>query len=190
MRRGSIELSRRHEWCVYVVVAAVFLTGAAWAMFHYGAGSPNEFGPSSSAEALLLKAHGAAAMVVLVLLGTLLPLHMKFAWRARRNLRSGLTMLGLLLFLILTGYALYYAGGERLRAWTAAAHLWVGLALPPIVASHVWRGRKTQSGRRPPAEIALQEACKGGEACQAEASGADGFLSRSTGRDRAPEANR
>ena len=55
----------------------------------------------------MLKAHGAAAMLVLVLIGTLLPMHVKFAWRARRNLRTGLSILGVFGFLVLTGYALY-----------------------------------------------------------------------------------
>ena len=99
-------------------------------------------------ESWMLKAHGAAAMVVLVLLGTLLPLHVKFAWRAGRNLRTGLSLLGLFGFLVLTGYGLYYVGGEHLRSWISAAHLWIGLALPPVMLLHVWRGKKT----RPSAE--------------------------------------
>ena len=94
----------------------------------------------------MLKAHGAAAMLILVLVGTLLPMHVKFAWRVRRNLRTGLSILGVFGFLVLTGYVLYYAGDERLRFWTNAAHLWVGLALPPIMCLHVWRGKKTRFG--------------------------------------------
>jgi hypothetical protein len=96
----------------------------------------------------MLKLHGAAAMGALVLLGTLLPMHVKFAWRAGRNLRTGLSLLSVFLFLVLTGYGLYYFGGERLRYWTSAAHLWVGLALPLIMLVHVWRGKTTRPGRR------------------------------------------
>jgi hypothetical protein len=148
MRRNSVQLSRRHEWFAYTVAAAVFLTGAGWAWLHYLALPPGEFGSSSLVESWLLKAHGAAAMLVLVLVGTLLPLHVKFAWRAGRNLRTGLFLLGLFGFLILTGYGLYYAGGERLRALTSAAHLWVGLALPLIMLLHVWRGKTTRAKER------------------------------------------
>jgi hypothetical protein len=147
-RRNSIRLSRRHEWFAYAVGAAVFTTGAAWAWLHYWGASPNEFGTSPT-ESWMLKAHGAAAMAVLVLLGTLLPMHVKFAWRAGRNLRTGLSLFGLFGFLVLTGYGLYYVGGERLRSWTSAAHLWVGLALPPLMALHVWRGKKTRPGCKP-----------------------------------------
>ena len=147
-RRNSIRLSRRHEWFAYAVSAAVFITGTAWAWLHYLAAPPNEFGVASPAENWMLKAHGATAMAVLVLLGTLLPMHVKFAWRAGRNLRIGLSLLSLFGFLVLTGYGLYYFGGERLRQWTSATHLWVGLALPFIMSVHVWRGKKTRPGRR------------------------------------------
>ena len=143
-RRSSIRLSRRHEWFAYAVGALVFATGAAWAWLHYLRAAPDDFGGTSPAENWMLKAHGATAMVVLVLLGTLLPLHVKFAWRAGRNLRTGLSLLGLFGFLVLTGYGLYYAGGERFRSWISAAHLWVGLALPPAMLLHVWRGKKTR----------------------------------------------
>lgn len=146
MRRNSIQLSRRHEWFAYGVSACVFATGAVWAWLHYLAAPPNEFGAANPLEGWMLKAHGAAAMLILVLVGTLLPMHVKFAWRARRNLCTGLSILGVFGFLVLTGYALYYAGDERLRFWTSAAHLWVGLALPPIMCLHVWQGKKTRFG--------------------------------------------
>ena len=150
MRRNSIQLSFRHECFAYAVSASVFATGAAWAWLHYFGVSPNEFGAASPAESWMLKAHGATAMAVLVLLGTLLPMHVKFAWRAGRNLRTGLCLLSLFAFLVVTGYGLYYAGGERLRFWTSAAHLWVGLALPLIMLLHVGRGKKTRpEGKRP-----------------------------------------
>jgi len=143
MRRSVTRLSRRHEWFAYAVSAAVFLTGAAWAWLHYFA-VPDKFGSTNPAETWLLKAHGAAAMLVLILLGTLLPLHMKFALRAGRNLRTGLTLFGVFSFLSVTGYGLYYAGDEHLRAWTSAAHLWVGLTLPVMMSLHIWRGKTTR----------------------------------------------
>ena len=62
-----------------------------------------------------MKIHGAAAMAILVIVGTLLTGHVRFAWRARRNRGNGSLFLGVFGILTITGYGLYYAGGESLR---------------------------------------------------------------------------
>ena len=66
-----------------------------------------------------MKIHGAASMAILVLVGMLLTGHVRFAWRARRNRGNGSLFLGAFGILTITGYGLYYAGGESLRAWTS-----------------------------------------------------------------------
>ena len=86
-------------------------------------------------------------MGVLVLLGTLLPMHIKVFGRTGRNLRTGFSLLGLFGLLILTGYGLYYFGGERVRHWTSAVHLWVGLVFPLVISIHVWRGKTTRTAK-------------------------------------------
>ncbi len=147
MRRNSIRLSRRHEWFAYAVSAAVFATGAAWAWLHYLAASPNEFGGAQSGRELDVESarrcrHGGAASPRDASADAC---QIRLARRAKSpHWPFASESFG---FLVLTGYGLYYAGGERLRAWTSAAHLWVGLALPPIMLLHVWRGKKTRPGR-------------------------------------------
>lgn len=89
-----------------------------------------------------MKIHGAAAMAILVLIGMLLTAHVRVAWRARRNRGNGSLLLSALAVLTITGYGLYYAGGESLRAWTGWIHLAVGLALPLILVLHVLLGKK------------------------------------------------
>jgi hypothetical protein len=44
----------------------------------------------------------------------------------RRNRANGSIFLSAFAVLTITGYGLYYAGGERLRAWTSWIHLAVG----------------------------------------------------------------
>ncbi len=82
-------------------------------------------------------------MVFLVVLGTLLPSHVRFAWHARRNRPNGIALLLVLGFLIAGGYGLYYFGDERLRSWTSWSHLAVGLALPAMIVLHIWSGRRS-----------------------------------------------
>jgi uncharacterized membrane protein len=144
MKPNAIRLSRPHEWSVYIIFALVFLSGAAWAGLHYLRQNSGEFGVTANPlELWMQRLHGAAAMLALVLLGTLLVFHIPGAWRARRNQRSGISLALLFGFLIATGYALYYSGNERLRTWASWSHLWAGLATPLIIAIHVWRGKRS-----------------------------------------------
>lgn len=148
-RRNVIQLSRRHKAVLYAITFALFGTGAAWAWFHYFGKAEGEFGPViHPAEPWMLKAHGAAAMGILVMLGTLLPIHVKRGWQARRNRSSGGGLLAVFGILTFTGYGLYYAGGEKLREWTSLIHLWLGLALPITIALHVWLGHRTRRALR------------------------------------------
>ena len=113
---------------LYGVFALLFFSGAAWAYWNDLVSSPGDF--EMSAKAWAMKIHGAAAMAILVLIGMLLTGHVRFAWRARRNRGKRVAFPERVRFLTVTGYGLYYAGGERLRAWTSWIHLAVGLALP------------------------------------------------------------
>jgi divalent metal cation (Fe/Co/Zn/Cd) transporter len=147
-RRNRIKLSRRHEWSVYVVLAFVFGSGAAWAWLHHFVRRMGEFGESAHpAELWMQKVHGASAMLALVVLGSLLVLHIPQAWRARRNRPTGSWLFALVTFLAASGYALYYSGSEPLRAGMSWSHLWVGIALPFFIALHVWRGKRATASK-------------------------------------------
>jgi hypothetical protein len=147
IRRDSIRLKRSQRYFLYAVLALLFLSGVAWAYWNYLAASPGDF--EMSAKACAMKIHGAAAMAILVLVGMLLTGHVRFAWRARRNRGNGSLFLGTFGILTVTGYGLYYAGGESLRAWTSWIHVTVGLALPLLLILHIWLGKRT----RPAAQL-------------------------------------
>jgi cation transport ATPase len=141
-RPDSIRLKRLQKIFLYAVLALLFLSGVGWAYWNYLAASAGDFG--TSAKTWAMKIHGAAAMAILVLIGMLLSAHVRFAWRARRNRANGSIFLSAFAVLIITGYGLYYAGGERLRAWTSWIHLAVGLALPILLLMHIFLGRRTR----------------------------------------------
>lgn len=145
MRRIPSELIRLepyHRRLLYGVFALLFSSGAAWAYWSDLVPSPGAF--EMTAKAWAMKVHGAAAMAILVLVGMLLTGHVRLAWRARRNRGNGSLFLGAFGILTVTGYGLYYAGGERLRAWTSWIHLGVGLALPLLLILHIWLGKRTR----------------------------------------------
>jgi len=146
MRRERVRLSRRHQAWIYASLGALFVTGVVWLVVR------NPFADDAGLDAgtsplapWSMKLHGAAAMITLVVLGTLLPGHVRRAWNARTARGTGATLLGFNALLIVTGYALYYAGGEDLRAIMSPLHWIAGLALAPTLGVHVWHARR----RRP-----------------------------------------
>ena len=141
-RTDSIRLKRLHRYFLYAVLGVLFVSGAFWAYWNYLVLSPGDF--TTSSKTLAMKIHGAAAMAILVLIGMLLAGHVRFAWRARRNRTNGSVFLSAFAVLTLTGYGLYYAGGETLRAWTSWIHLVLGLALPILLLIHIFLGRRTR----------------------------------------------
>ena len=142
-RSDPIRLNRLQRWFLYVVFALLFFSGAAWAYWTDLLSSPGDF--AVAAKVWAMKVHGAAAMAILVLVGMLLTGHVRSAWRTRRNRGNGSFFLGAIGVLTITGYGLYYAGGESLRAWTSWIHLVVGLILPFLLILHIWLGRRTRS---------------------------------------------
>ena len=143
----SIPLPRRHERLIYLAVAVLVLSGLVWLAGRYGLRPDPEL--PHPLEAWALKLHGAAAMLGLLALGSVLPQHVRFAWRARRNRMSGATILSLAGALIVTGYGLYYAADENLRPWISLGHWGSGLVLPAGMIWHVVAGRRKKKRAAP-----------------------------------------
>jgi predicted ribosomally synthesized peptide with SipW-like signal peptide len=145
-----------HRRLLYGVLALLFFSGAAWAYWNDLVSSPGDF--EMGAKAWAMKIHGAAAMAILVLVGMLLTGHVSFAWRAGRNRGNGSLFLGAFAILTVTGYGLYYAGSESLRAWTSWIHLAIGLALPFLLVVHISLGKRTRfaAQRQKPATSAAE----------------------------------
>lgn len=141
MRR--VTLSRGRRLWIYATVTLLTVSGAAWLIFQYWLTVAGDFGPSPHPSApWWLRLHGAAAMVFLVLLGTLLRDHVRIGWHTRRNRPSGAGLLGFSIWLTLTGYSLYYVGGETLRPWLTRLHWVPGLLWPLVLGWHIRLGRK------------------------------------------------
>jgi hypothetical protein len=134
------------KYSLYAVLALLFLSGVAWACWNY-LWSTGDF--EASGKVWAMKIHGAAAMAVLVLVGMLLSVHVRFAWRARRNRANGSVFMGAFAVLTITGHGLYYSGNEALRAWSSWIHLGVGLVLPILLLVHILVGRRTRPVGQP-----------------------------------------
>ena len=142
MKRRGLQLSRRHRWSIYIIGLALLITGLAWAWLHRLDEAGNAGGPWREFKPGLMKIHGFAALGFVLLLGTLLPVHVRHSWHARRNRANGAFFLSSVSILILTGYALYYLGDEKLRALCSDVHFWLGAAIPLLLIWHIWSGRR------------------------------------------------
>ena len=137
-----MRLSSGHRSWIYWSAALLFGSGALWLVCHYFLQGEGEFGPAPSPlEPWALRLHGAAAMLALVVVGSLLPVHVRRAWHQRHNLRLGIALLAVMLLLTVSGYALYYFGGEEARPIISLLHWAVGLGAPPLLLWHVASGR-------------------------------------------------
>lgn len=124
-------------------------SGALWLLFHFFMTVETDFGPRPHPlEYQWLRLHGAAAMLGLLALGSLLPAHIQRAWQARKNRGPGLTMIVLSAALVLSGYLLYYFASESSRSWISVLHWGLGLAAAPALAWHVVQGRAARRRRR------------------------------------------
>ena len=138
---SALRLDSRFRWALYAAFAALFVTGVVWLIADARKDSPSgEFWQQLSAN--MLTVHGGMAMVALVMLGALIPIHIQRAWRSRRNQVTGMIMAASNIILVATAFGLYYAGSDTLRAWTSDIHIAVGLILPVFIAGHIAIGRR------------------------------------------------
>lgn len=141
--RFTGRLARWHEISIYLSFASLLVSGLAWLVLHNYVQVEGPFGPEHHpAEPWLLRFHGVATYFFLVLVGALLPLHIRLAWSARRNLTTGLATATAMILLAISGIGLYYLSGEKVRAWTSILHWGVGILAMAVLTWHAVLGRR------------------------------------------------
>jgi len=141
--RLALRLDPRFRFALYGAFALLVLTGAVWLVADAFKDSPEgELWQRVSASMLMI--HGGTAMVTLLLLGALFPLHMRLGWRSGRNRITGPAMVTLNAVLIVTAFGLYYSGSDAVRPFMSDLHLVLGFALPALFVVHVLLGRRSR----------------------------------------------
>jgi hypothetical protein len=137
-----LRLSPAFRYAVYATFAILFLSGAVWLVADsLKDGANGELW--QQVAAMLLMTHGGSAMITLLMLGALIPVHMRFGWRAGKNLTTGIAMATVTAILVVTAFCLYYFGVEGTRAVAGDVHTWLGVASPVLLVAHIWWGRRT-----------------------------------------------
>lgn len=83
----------------------------------------------------ILAAHGIAAMLATLALGSVLPFHIKAGYKSKKQWHSGFSQLGFLAALLISGALLYY-GPEELRDATVNTHWITGLLFFTVFIGH------------------------------------------------------
>ena len=137
-----MRLKNAFRFALYGIFALLFASGAAWI---YADQMKNNTEMDTEmwqqAAAFLLSMHGGAAMITLMLLGALGPMHVQRAWRAKKNRATGVISIAMYGLLIATAFGLYYMGSEVLRPWISTIHIAFGLAVPAVITAHIMVGR-------------------------------------------------
>lgn len=136
-----MRLKPSFRFAIYAAFGVLFLTGAGWLVADWQKDiSSDEIWQQS--VAYLLMVHGGAAMVTLLLLGALIPVHVMRAWRSRKNRVSGSAMVTFNTVLIVTAFGLYYLGSETLRPWMSWIHIGAGFSLSLLFPLHIFWGKR------------------------------------------------
>ena len=86
----------------------------------------------------ILAAHGIAAMLATLALGSVLPFHIKAGYKSNRKRWSGFSQLSLLAVILISGALLYY-GPEEIRDVTVDTHCMTGLLFFVIFLLHAFQ---------------------------------------------------
>lgn len=135
---------------VLAACGLVALSGVMWIVIGWNLDAENYTDQLRAWRHRVLVLHGAAAYVLLWIVGRLYALHQQGNWRAQRNRASGLAMSAVLLLLAGSGLTLYYPPHEDWRDALSMLHQVLGVALVLLLPLHVLLARKDRQRRRTP----------------------------------------
>lgn len=144
----AMALPRWQRWSIYASVGALLATGLLWLVVAWPPGSDGD-ALSATQRAVAgwaLRSHGVVAYAMLVVAGSVLPVHLRLGWTRGRNRVSGGILAALLLVLATSGLWLYYGTGSS-RSTVSLLHWLVGLALPIWLGLHRTLGLRARRGR-------------------------------------------
>lgn len=127
----AIRLTPMRRMALYLVGIGLWMTGGMWLIAHYFLIRQGQFGPEHNGlEFSSLAAHGAFAFAALFLFGLMWGVHIIAGWKSLRKRWSGSLLFGVIAWLIVSGYLLYYLRNDEMLSTVALLHWAVGLACP------------------------------------------------------------
>ena len=135
--RGTLRLTPRRRYTLYIISGGLFLTGVLWLIFHYFMRTESEFGfKSHPLEAFWLDLHGIFGYFSLWAFGMLWITHIVRGWNVRWRRWSGGFLVGFTVVLALTGLGIYYIDSRDIRELVVIVHWVLGLVALAIFLIH------------------------------------------------------
>jgi hypothetical protein len=132
-------MSRALRLTILGACMLLWLSGCLWLVLHFAFPQRSEFGPLPNPwEPVLMRVHGAIAVVAVFLLGWIAAGHLRERWGAAYNRGSGIVLGASALLLVISGYALYYSTGI-LHEIAARTHELLGVGSLLAAFAHWWR---------------------------------------------------
>jgi hypothetical protein len=135
----KVRLEPLHRRLFYLAFGVVWGSGALWVLIECFK-DPELGSARTLLQTLGMKVHGAAMLVFLAMLGTLLA-HVRRGWILKANRLSGSFNIGINALLAITGWLLYYLSDDAAREWTSLIHWSIGLGGLPLLYAHIYLGR-------------------------------------------------
>lgn len=92
---------------------------------------------TSDQRLLVVALHVGASFVMMLVIGALWSVHMRRGWRIRRHYRSGILLVSLWIFLMVSGLGIYYVSNEKGLLITSLIHLLAGYLVFIVFFFHV-----------------------------------------------------
>lgn len=141
-RLASPRLGAARQATLWGVVLLLVATGMLWLWAEYLYLPADDGVEGYEIKHYAMTTHAAFALVFVFIAGTLLYTHMQAAWQQGRNRATGLVIAGTALLLTLSGYGLWYFGGDALRNAAELVHWGTGFAIPLVLLAHALLGRR------------------------------------------------
>ncbi|OWS72276.1 hypothetical protein CBI30_03560 [Polynucleobacter aenigmaticus] len=139
--KNTSRLGKMPPWQRYFVLFSLLscsLTGTAYLLGHEFQIQGDFLGTHA-----VLAWHGVVAILASIALGSILPFHLKTGLKSKKKLLSGLSQLGFLLALVISGALLYY-GPDEIRESVVLTHWLVGAIFFAVFLLHGVYSRKSR----------------------------------------------
>tara|TARA_R110000737_G_scaffold8048_6_gene23528 strand:+ start:11334 stop:11843 length:510 start_codon:yes stop_codon:yes gene_type:complete len=151
MSNISRKIAKKYRYIFYYTLALSAFSGSIFWLLRKFAMVEGDFGPESHAlQYPVLQLHGFAAFMMLMALGAIFTAHIPKTWYKERAKKTGSTLLGFVIFSLLSAYSLYYLVSEDWHVLLGNSHAIIGLCLPVLLIFHIKTARSAGKFQKKP----------------------------------------